>query len=702
MKKLITSIVLLVSTFSLNAQINAGDIAFLGVQTDDPDGFAFVTLAQIPGGTVISFTDNAWSGTALFSNETTLLWTAPPGGVPLGQAVIIQGPSPGTVTGPGTISGGLWGLAGSGDQILAYIGTSAAPNFIAAISTNTFLTTCNTTTGGANNNNTCLPTPLIEGINAIAVPGEASEADNIFVDFTDFSGSADDIRAIIMDQENWTYDDDPAIAGYSIWPDWVFTFVTPDPSEISFQSGFFSMVEGAPSTAVNLSMSPAVFGSQSVTISISGTTTSADLSATPAIVGQNININIPSGSTNASFSLAAVADFIPEGIEMGTLTITAVSPGLTIGTGITVNFEITELEGVSFLSFSQATYNANEGDGSVTITLNVAPAATGDQTFIILLDEQSVSAADYTTTPTAASGVINASVLAGATSFSFTVNLVDDSEIESPETLGFSFDELSPGLAQGLNATSILIITDNDIAPVTGNLYINEVMASNTGTITDENGEFDDWIEIYNSSFLAQDLANSYITDEVGNTMKYQFPSGDNSTLIPSNSFVLVWADNSPAQGVLHANFTLSAAGEYVGLYAPDGSLLDSVTFPALGPNESYGRQSDGLETWVLFGNGLSTPNASNTTSSIHTINADDSSIFPNPANNQVNIQIKATDKSSTIHVFNVEGRLVYDGTIPALQSNYSIATNELTSGTYLIRIGNKNQRSYHKLIVAH
>jgi len=103
-----------------------------------------------------------------------------------------------------------------------------------------------------------------------------------------------------------------------------------------------------------------------------------------------------------------------------------------------------------------------------------------------------------------------------------------------------------------------------------------------------------------------------------------------------------------------------------------------------------------------LFGNGLSTPNASNTTSSIHTINADDSSIFPNPANNQVNIQIKATDKSSTIHVFNVEGRLVYDGTIPALQSNYSIATNELTSGTYLIRIGNKNQRSYHKLIVAH
>jgi hypothetical protein len=697
MKKLITSIVLFVFAYSLNAQINAGDIAFLGMQTDDPDAFAFVTLAEIPGNTVISFTDNAWSGTALFSNETTLLWTAPSGGVPLGQVVIIQGPAPGTVTGPGTISGGLWGLSVSGDQILAYTGTAASPNFIAAISNNLFIETCGTGT-----NNTCLPAPLIEGINAIAVPGDAAEADNIFIDFTDFSGSADDIRSIIMDPENWSYDNDPLIAGYDVWPEWVFTFVAPDPSEISFQSGFFSLVEGASATTVNLSASPAVFGSQTVSITISGTTNPADVSSTPAMVGQTIQVNIPSNSTSASFSLAAVADFIPEGIEMGTLTITAVSSGLTIGAGNTINFEITELEGVSFLSFSEASYNANEGDGSATVTLNISPAPTTDQSFIILLDEQTMSSADYSTTPAAASGVIIANAVAGATSFSFTVNLVDDSEIESPETLGFSFDELSPGLAQGLISTSILTVTDNDAAPVTGNLFINEVMASNTSTIADDNGEFDDWIEIYNGSLLAQDLANSYITDEVGNTMKYQFPSGDNSTIIPSNSFVLVWADNSPSQGAMHANFTLSAAGEFVGLYAPDGSLLDSLSFPALGPNESYGRQTETSDIWVLFGNGLSTPDASNATSSISAVNADYSSIFPNPANNQVNITIKAIDNYATVHLFDLDGRLVFEGQIPAMQSNYIIPTNELASGTYLLRIGNKNQRNYHKVIVAH
>jgi hypothetical protein len=702
MKKIITSILVFISALSLNAQINAGDIAFLGMQTDNPDAFAFVTLASIPGNAVINFTDNGWDGSALFTNETTLIWTAPAAGVPMGEVVIFRSTSPITLLGPGSVTGTLGGLSSSGDQILAYTGSASSPSFIAGISSNLFLTTCNTTTGGTNNSNTCLPPPLIEGINAIAVPGDATESDNIFVDFTDFSGSADDIRAIIMDPENWTYDDDTLNAGYQAWPEWIFTFITPDPSEISFQSGFFSMQEGAGASPVNLSISPAVFGSQTVTISISGTTTAADLTSVPAIVSDQIIVNIPNGSTNASFNLAAVADFIPEGIENGTLTITAVSSGLTIGTGNTVNFEITEVEGISFISFNQAVYSANEGDGSVTITVNVAPAPTETQNFIILLDEQSISSADYTTTPAADMGIINAQVLAGETSFSFTVNLIDDSEVEDIENLAFSYDELTAGLAQGLNPTSLLTVSDNDNVPVTGSLYINEVMASNTGTITDENDEFDDWIEIYNDSFIAQDLAGTYITDETGNTTKYQFPSGNASTVVPSGGFILVWADNTPSQGALHTNFTLSAAGEYVGLYATDGTLLDEITFPALGPNESYGRQNEASSTWVLFGNGLSTPNASNATSKIEDLASSIKAVFPNPANEFINIRVAPVNENRNVHIFSSTGQLVFNGSINSLQTNLNINTSDLTNGNYLIRIGNKNSRSYHKFLVAH
>lgn len=49
----------------------AGDIAIVGFDTDAPDTFSFVLLVDVAAGEVISFTDNAWSGTALAANENT-------------------------------------------------------------------------------------------------------------------------------------------------------------------------------------------------------------------------------------------------------------------------------------------------------------------------------------------------------------------------------------------------------------------------------------------------------------------------------------------------------------------------------------------------------------------------------------------------------------------------------------------------------
>jgi hypothetical protein len=184
--------------------------------------------------------------------------------------------------------------------------------------------------------------------------------------------------------------------------------------------------------------------------------------------------------------------------------------------------------------------------------------------------------------------------------------------------------------------------------------------------------------------------------------MKYQFPTGSASTIVPSAGFILVWADNTPSQGALHTNFTLSAAGEYVGLYAPDGSLLDEVTFPALGPNESYGRQNEASSTWVLFGNGLSTPNASNATSKIEEVNTSLKAVFPNPANQFVTIQVTPVNETRSVYLFNTTGQVVFEGSMNALQSNLNITTAHLSEGTYLLRVGNNKSRSYHKLLVTH
>ena len=58
MKQKLLSLLILITTFSINAQtLGAGDIAFIGYNTDGVDGWSFITLNDIPAGEQIYFTD---------------------------------------------------------------------------------------------------------------------------------------------------------------------------------------------------------------------------------------------------------------------------------------------------------------------------------------------------------------------------------------------------------------------------------------------------------------------------------------------------------------------------------------------------------------------------------------------------------------------------------------------------------------------
>ena len=62
---------------------------------------------------------------------------------------------------------------------------------------------------------------------------------------------------------------------------------------------------------------------------------------------------------------------------------------------------------------------------------------------------------------------------------------------------------------------------------------------------------------------------------------------------------LLVWADNEPNQNQsnrtdLHVNFKLSGSGDSIGLFAADGTLIDSIVFGVQAPNLSEGRWIDG------------------------------------------------------------------------------------------------------------
>ncbi len=134
-------------------------------------------------------------------------------------------------------------------------------------------------------------------------------------------------------------------------------------------------------------------------------------------------------------------------------------------------------------------------------------------------------------------------------------------------------------------------------------VVINEVLAANGRTLPDPQGEYDDWIELYNRGDAPISLGGMYLTDDPAEPTKWQFPKNTPvQTTIPAHGYLLVWADGEVSDPGLHASFKLDASGESVALFDRDGlTLIDSVHFDAQRTDISYGRFPGGADTWSLL-----------------------------------------------------------------------------------------------------
>ncbi|WP_170069397.1 CotH kinase family protein [Spirosoma pollinicola] len=144
-------------------------------------------------------------------------------------------------------------------------------------------------------------------------------------------------------------------------------------------------------------------------------------------------------------------------------------------------------------------------------------------------------------------------------------------------------------------------------------LYINELMASNSQSISDATGAHEDWFEIYNPNSVSVNIGGYYITDNLSNPTKYQIPTGSSQTIIPANGYLIMWASGEVTRGPLHVSWKLGAEGEQIGLYRADGvTVVDSTTFGAQRTDVSRGRQPDGNANWLYFQGANTSPGASN------------------------------------------------------------------------------------------
>lgn len=124
-------------------------------------------------------------------------------------------------------------------------------------------------------------------------------------------------------------------------------------------------------------------------------------------------------------------------------------------------------------------------------------------------------------------------------------------------------------------------------------LVINEILSSNGGVISDENGILYDYVEIYNGNEKDISLRNYGLSDEE-NGVKWVFPD----VTIKSKEYVVVELNGKKSEG-LSANFKLkSSGGEVVTLFKPNGKVIDAVETISLDTNTVMARNSEGK--WVV------------------------------------------------------------------------------------------------------
>ena len=226
-------------------------------------------------------------------------------------------------------------------------------------------------------------------------------------------------------------------------------------------------------------------------------------------------------------------------------------------------------------------------------------------------------------------------------------------------------------------------------------VLINELLARNVVTNTDEAGEYDDWIEILNDGDLQVDLANHYLTDKRDNLTKWKFP--DSVSVISPNNYILIWCDEDQEQGDLHSNFKLSSGGEFIGLVHPDGvTVLDSITFPAQQQDISYGRIfNEGYnDQWEYLTPTPGFPNELLSLSNPISINSFEiNKVYPNPFNSSFTISLNIDRKLMPIKIdiVSLTGRTIKSKTVyPSSLGQINIKMgldNTSASGYYFLKV---------------
>lgn len=223
-------------------------------------------------------------------------------------------------------------------------------------------------------------------------------------------------------------------------------------------------------------------------------------------------------------------------------------------------------------------------------------------------------------------------------------------------------------------------------------IVINELMAANDSYQADSEGEYDDWIEIYNTSDAEISLSGWSLSDDADNLTKWTFPD----VTISADDYLIIWADKDEEQSGLHADFKLSADGEALYLVNPEGDIVDQVLFEAQNTNASFGRYPNGSGSFInMLKPTFSQPNEDSLTQAQNTIAAPAAFAleqnYPNPFNPVTTIRFTLPVANPvTLKIYNALGQHVttlLDGQLAPGEHEFVWDADNVSGGVYFYRL---------------
>ena len=240
---------------------------------------------------------------------------------------------------------------------------------------------------------------------------------------------------------------------------------------------------------------------------------------------------------------------------------------------------------------------------------------------------------------------------------------------------------------------SLLLLLCSSMLPVSAQVRINEVNAlNNNGKVNPVSGEPGDWIELY-SPVQTVGLGGWFLSDDPENPFKWRFPE---PSRIDGQGYLLLWADGSgDTTEHLRPGFRLNVEGECILLTDREGKRVDSLSYPRMYEDHSYGIDAEGSGSFFQ----VPSPGAWNYSTSAYRVSpAPRLSLAPGVYPSAVSVAL-LSDGESLI-------RYTTDGTAPGLNSpvyrnpiliseNTVLRTrswlnghreSDVVTGTYLVR----------------